>query len=112
MASTSITSILWDLDGLILDSEKLYTIVTDEILKPYNKSLTWSIKAGIMGRVGPDAARYLIEATQLQDVFTPESLLAQMELRLPIIFRTVQPLPGAVKLIEHLAKHNIPMAVS
>lgn len=34
-----------------------------------------------------------------------------MEIKLPIAFASVQPLPGAVKLIQHLAKHKIPIAV-
>lgn len=47
-----IDAVIFDMDGLILDSEKLYTIVTDEILAPYNKSLTLKIKSDIMGRPG------------------------------------------------------------
>lgn len=42
----------------MIDSENIYSVVTNEILAPYGKAMTWEIKAGIMGRpsvhlVGP-----------------------------------------------------------
>jgi hypothetical protein len=34
----------------MIDSENIYTVVTNELLAPYGKEMTWAIKAGIMGR--------------------------------------------------------------
>lgn len=31
-------------DGLLIDSERLYTVATNEVLKPYGKSLTWEVR--------------------------------------------------------------------
>lgn len=61
--------VLFDVDGLMIDSEKIYTDVTspsttapeiydgscvglllDEILSPYGVSMSWAIKAGCMGK--------------------------------------------------------------
>lgn len=63
-----------------------------------------------MGRPAHDSAARLIEATGLP--MTVDELLDTMDRKLDTLFRTVQPLPGVVKLVHHLEKHNVPMAVS
>jgi pseudouridine-5'-monophosphatase len=43
------------MDGLLIDSEDKYTIITDTILHEYGKpSLPWSIKAQLQGRPTPE----------------------------------------------------------
>lgn len=43
------------MDGLLIDSEDLYTIVTNEVLHEYGKpDLPWHIKAQLQGRPGPE----------------------------------------------------------
>lgn len=69
MAPTHINAVIFDMDGLLLDSESLYSKVTNEVCAPYGVKMTWDIKAGIMGRPAPDAARYLIEKTGLPCTF-------------------------------------------
>lgn len=39
----------------MLDSEQVYTSVTNEVLAPYGKSLSWELKASLMGRPAHDA---------------------------------------------------------
>lgn len=63
-----------------------------------------------MGRPGLDAARFLIEAMELP--LSPDDLLEMMDKRTVEAFKHVQPLPGIVRLVNHLEKHRIPMAVS
>lgn len=76
--------------------------MSNEILAPYGKEMTWEIKAGLMGRPAHESARHLIAATQVP--LTPDELLAEMDRRLPNAFTQVQPLPGVLKLVEHLVK--------
>ncbi len=45
-----IKAILFDMDGLLIDSEGIYTKVVNDILKPYGKEQTWEIKANLMGK--------------------------------------------------------------
>jgi len=42
--------VIFDLDGLMVDSERVYTEVTNDILAQYGKTMTWDIKAGLMGK--------------------------------------------------------------
>jgi phosphoglycolate phosphatase-like HAD superfamily hydrolase len=45
---------LFDMDGLLIDSEEHYSEVTNTILQRYGKpNLPWSIKAQMQGRPGP-----------------------------------------------------------
>ncbi|KAH9470712.1 hypothetical protein MJO28_003458 [Puccinia striiformis f. sp. tritici] len=108
--ATPIKAVIFDMDGLLLDSERLYTQVTNEILAPYNKQLTWEIKAMLMGRPSEESAKILIERTGIP--LSPNELLSMFATRQRTLFATVQPMPGAVKLIQHLHKCKIPMAIA
>ncbi|KAM0790711.1 hypothetical protein ACM66B_004567 [Microbotryomycetes sp. NB124-2] len=110
MPRHEIKAVIFDMDGLMLDSERIYTIVTNEVIRPYGKEMTMEIKAGLMGRPGEDAARYLIEATKLP--LTVDELMSRMEAGLEERFRNVAPMPGIIKLVKHLDKHRIPMCIA
>ena len=50
-----IRACLFDMDGLLLDTEDIYTKCNNVILHEYGKpSLPWKIKAQLQGRPGPD----------------------------------------------------------
>ena len=44
-----ITHVLFDMDGLLLDTEAVYTKVTSDILARYGKTFEWSVKMKMMG---------------------------------------------------------------
>lgn len=49
-----IRACLFDMDGLLIDSEDIYTFVINQILHEYGKpNLPWSIKAQLQGRPQP-----------------------------------------------------------
>lgn len=50
-----IRACLFDMDGLLIDSEDKYTLITNEVLAMYGKpDLPWSIKAQLQGRPQPE----------------------------------------------------------
>jgi pseudouridine-5'-monophosphatase len=50
------------MDGLLIDSEDKYTMVTNEVLQMYGKpNLPWDVKAQLQGR--PQAEVYLYKYT-------------------------------------------------
>ncbi|KAI6040239.1 HAD-like domain-containing protein [Pisolithus marmoratus] len=97
--------------GLLIDTESVYTKVTNEILAPYGAEMTWDIKAGLMGKLERDAAAHLLSF--FPDIpLTIDSYLSQRTARQDTYWPTVQPLPGVRKLVSHLHAHGIPIAVA
>ncbi|KAJ7502384.1 HAD-like domain-containing protein [Mycena galericulata] len=103
--------VLFDMDGLLINSEAIYTKVTNTILAPYGKEMTWDIKAGCMGKPEYDAAVHLMSF--FPDIaLTVPAYLEQRNLLQDELWSTVPLLPGVRKLIFHLKAHKIPMAVA
>jgi len=105
-----IRAVLYDMDGLLLDTEVFYTEVTQYIVSRYGKTFDWSTKSQMIGRPALDSARYLVEALDLP--IAPEVYLKEREALLLERFPQAQAKPGAEQLIRHLAECGVPQAVA
>ncbi|EIM81301.1 HAD-like protein [Stereum hirsutum FP-91666 SS1] len=112
MAPTkNIEYVLFDMDGLILDSEQIYTDVTNIILADYGEKMTWEMKAGCMGKPELEAAHHLLSFFPHIPLST-QSYLSRRNTLQDALWPTVSLLPGSLKLIKHLHAHDIPMAIA
>lgn len=50
MATKQITHVIWDFDGVLIDSEKVYSDVNQMMLSKYGKNFTLKMKIMMMGR--------------------------------------------------------------
>ncbi|GLA09464.1 hypothetical protein AnigIFM60653_011793 [Aspergillus niger] len=92
---------LFDMDGLLIDSEDKYTDITNAILQEYGKPLLpWSIKAQLQGRPQPDASRIFHHWAQLP--ISPEEYAAKQSALQEKFFPQSQPLPGVRDLLAKL----------
>lgn len=107
---SQVTHVIYDLDGTILDTEPLYRLATQEILDRYGAALTIELRAAMIGRPTPVAARILVETTGIP--MSPEAFAAERDARLVALFQTAQPTRGAVELTSHLRAHRVPQAVA
>ncbi|ESR66613.1 (DL)-glycerol-3-phosphatase 2 [Citrus sinensis] len=107
-----ITHVIFDMDGLLLDTEKFYTEVQELILARYNKTFDWSLKAKMMGKKAVEAAQVFVEETGISDKLSAEDFLVQREETLQTLFPTSELMPGASHLIRHLHAKGIPMCVA
>ncbi|KAB1204259.1 (DL)-glycerol-3-phosphatase 2 [Morella rubra] len=107
-----ITHVIFDMDGLLLDTEKYYTEVQEIILARYNKTFDWSLKAKMMGKKAIEAARVFVEETGLSDSLSAEDFLVEREAMLQKLFPNSELMPGAGRLIRHLHAKGIPICLA
>jgi pseudouridine-5'-monophosphatase len=104
------THVIFDLDGVLLDTERHYTTATQVIVGRYGKTFDWSVKANMVGRPALESARYLVEALDLP--MLPEEYLRERTTLLERLLRECDPMPGARELTTALAEHGTPQAVA
>ncbi len=105
-----ITAAIFDMDGLLLNTEPFYTEASKRIASKYGKTFDWKVKSGMIGKPAEDSARFITSALHLP--MTPEEYL---EIRKPILdelFPKAKPMRGAVRLTRHLHQHSVPQAVA
>lgn len=94
---------LFDMDGLLLDTEDIYTNCINMILEKYGKgTLPWSIKAKLQGRPGPQANKIFRDWAQLP--ISPEEYLAENTALQKQLFPHTKPLPGVPEMLGHLGR--------
>lgn len=106
-----IRAALFDMDGLLIDSEDLYTIVTNTLLERYNRpALPWSIKAQLQGRPGPQAGQIFHSWAQLP--ISHEQFLAEQKELQTELFPSTKPLAGVMDLLSGLRERGVHMALA
>ncbi|BDD62282.1 hypothetical protein MPDQ_006708 [Monascus purpureus] len=96
-----IRACLFDMDGLLIDSEDIYTNITNEILRQFGKpKLPWSVKAQLQGRPAPEAYKIFADWSQIpldrQELGARQASLQEEH------FPKCQPLPGVETLLKNL----------
>ena len=105
-----VRAVIYDMDGLLLDTEVFYTEVTQQIVGRFGKTFDWSVKSKMIGRPAIDSAHVLVQALGLP--IKPEQYLEEREQLLAERFPQAQAKPGAERLVRHLAKKRVPQAVA
>lgn len=70
MEQKRITSIIFDCDGVLLDTEPIYTEAANAVLRPYSKSLPLQLKLALLGQSGGNVGKIMVRELQLP--MTPE----------------------------------------
>ena len=108
--SPNISCLIYDMDGLLLDTEGIYTEVTQQIVGEYGKVFDWSVKEKIIGRRAVQAAEIIVESLDLP--ITPQDYLDSRKDVLLEKFKDTAALPGAKEMTTHFFDLGIPQALA
>ena len=106
----TLNAVIFDMDGVLLDTEPLYTIAYNRVLAPYKATLDAQTKHEIMGRPPSISIPHVINKFSLD--LTPAEFAA---LRKPImdeLLSDVPAMPGARELVTWLRARGTSIAVA
>ena len=111
----SVTHVIFDMDGLLLATEELYTEAANLVAEKYSKAkpakkVTWDLKVKQMGLQKEELSKIMVD--QLELSCTPEQYLEETYKLHLQLFPNVQLLPGVKRFIEHLHREKVPIAVA
>ena len=104
------THIIFDLDGTLLDTEALYSTASEIVCSRYGKQHTLALKRLTMGGDTLQNGRLVVETLGLP--ISAEAYIAQRETELLALLPEVEPMPGAIALLNELSARRVPMAIA
>ena len=108
----SFSAILFDMDGLVLDSEKTYVTAWQRAARALGKTLDTEFAERLFGRHADDVARLLGET--LGPDFDRQAFFAMAERHWfeVLAHEGIQGMPGIEALLDHLRVMRIPFALA
>ena len=104
-------AVVFDLDGLMFNTEELYYEVGSEILRRRGYEFTPELLDQMMGRPSRVALQIMIDTHTLKA--TVEELLVETDEIFPEILRErLAPMPGLVELLSALERHDVPKGIA
>merc|ERR1719334_2726212 len=106
----SVTHVIFDMDGLLLNTQEMYSKVGASILAKHGKSSDWEFKMKVIGRKADEVAEMTVKQYGLP--YTGQEYLAIHEAELHNLFPTCDLLPGVERLVNHLEDNGVKMCVA
>ncbi len=111
LPTAPLRAVVFDLDGLLFNTEELYQRVGTQILERRGHVFTQALLDAMMGRPSPIALQIMIDHHGLQD--TVEGLMQEtLDTFPPILDLHLAPMPGAPELLDALEVAGIPRAIA
>ncbi|MCG8451311.1 MAG: HAD-IA family hydrolase [Pirellulales bacterium] len=111
LPTTPLRAVVFDLDGLMFNTEDLYQQVGREVLSRRGKTLTGELLDEMMGRKPLVALQIMIDWHDLQD--DPAGLAAEsMEIMDQLLPAQLAPMPGLLALLNALEEAHLPKGIA
>lgn len=109
-APAIITHLLFDLDGLLLNTEALHAEVVEEIAQRYGKTYDAAAKARVVGKRALESSQALVEALGLP--MTGAACRDERHRMMRDRYCRTQLMPGAERLTQHFFERGVAMAIA
>jgi (DL)-glycerol-3-phosphatase len=77
--AAAVTHVIFDLDGLLVDTETQYTVATQRALDVHGRQFTAALKGRMMGMPSLAATELMLEALGLAGAVDPHAFLAERD---------------------------------
>lgn len=102
--------VIFDMDGVLLDTEPLYTVAYNRMMAPFGATLDPTTKLEIMGGRAINSAAHVIAKFKLP--ITPEEFVEKRKPILDDLFENSPAVPGSEEFVRSLSARGLPMAVA
>ncbi|EFO18120.2 HAD-superfamily hydrolase [Loa loa] len=106
-----ITHVIFDLDGVLIDSERVNFQIYQKIWSKYGKIFTPELMLRITGTPISNSAPFLIQHFNMDGQLSTEEYRKQYNALADELLAKCPLVPGIMRLVRHLAKHKIHMAI-
>jgi HAD superfamily hydrolase (TIGR01509 family) len=101
-----IKAVVFDLDGLMFNTEDIFNEVGHLVLARRNKEMTRELLQQMMGRRAPEALQFMIDFHELTDT-VPGLIDETRELFTELAVDRLAPMPGLYTLLEHIEMRGL-----
>lgn len=106
-----LAAVVFDLDGLLVDSEPIQIQAWEVFLGRYGHALTPELLGRMFGLRVRDTARLVVEELRLP--LSPEAAFRERDgIFFGLLAAGIQPLPGALEIVSHLRTRGLPLALA
>ncbi|MCB9419247.1 MAG: HAD family phosphatase [Ardenticatenaceae bacterium] len=107
----TLTAIIFDMDGLMVDTEPLSRRAWEQVIGPFGARLTDEVYGRMIGRRSPEAGQLLLDSVNI-----PLSVEELVEQKTAVFNQTlaqgVPVMPGLMELHAEIARRGLPWAVA